>query len=216
MALLSYQGAQISMWAFFLSLVNTNSTDWDEAPTSCWGHISREHPALLPKKAFEGIAGGRTGRSARRRVKLLVLSLGSLPPSPQPTCSRFQNKIRQSSMFNSNTVAQTSTLRTCVSGLPVSSENWGSRTQSGSCTNDPCHAGTEHGTSGLLDELLKLNSRHSCHCGFHTSSVRTSCTSAFCVAKKKELELGPSQNTPTLCQCAIQHVWPHAGWTTEL
>lgn len=61
----------------------------------------------------------------------------------------------------------------------------------------------------------KLNSRHSCHCGFHTSSVRTSCTSAFCVAKKKELELGPSQNTPTLCQCAIQHVWPHAGWTTE-
>lgn len=141
------------------------------------------------------------------------------PPPPthpsQTTCSRFQNKMRQSSTFNSNTVAQTSTRRTRISGLPASSESWGSRTQGGTCTNDPCRAGTEHGTSGLLDELLKLNSRHSCHCGFHTSSVRTSCTSAFCVAKKKELELGPSQNTPTLCQCAIQHVWPHAGWTTE-
>lgn len=53
------------------------------------------------------------------------------PPThpPQPTCSRFQNEIRQSCTFNSNTVAQTSTLRTRVSGLLASSENWGSRTR---------------------------------------------------------------------------------------
>lgn len=157
------------MWVFLLSLVvNTYLTDWGDA-----------HPAVLSKQAFQGTTGGQTEHSARRRVKLLVLS--SLPP----TCSRFQNKIRQSTRHSGTDVQAC----TCVSVLSVSLENWGACTQARSCTNDPCSAGTEQGTSGLLEELLRLNSRRSCHCGFQTSSVRTSHTSAFCVAKKKELEL---------------------------
>lgn len=52
----------------------------------------------------------------------------------------------------------------------------------------------------------ELNSCHSCHCGFQTSPIRTSRTSAFCVAKKKALE-----HTYALSMVNSTRV----GWTTE-
>lgn len=51
----------------------------------------------------------------------------------------------------------------------------------------------------------ELNSRHSCHCGFQTSPIRTS---VFCVAKKKELELSSHRTHQSSVRVQFNTCWP--------
>lgn len=131
-----------------------------------------------------------------------------------PACSRFQNKIRQLSAFNSTLWHRPPSLHMRLWAFSVFGEL--GRTY----TSQELHKRSMscwHRTSNLWPSGRASWAKQPPQLPPWLSNLVYSHLSHICdLCGQEERAWTPlPQNTPTLCPCSIQHVWPHVGRTTE-